>query len=65
MLYADLSSITKSISELPAPHHYTLVAAFTFTPTLLDFPEGTHSPELVFDAVAERGRAGPGKRSVT
>lgn len=60
-LYADLVTYFKSLSELPAESYYRLLAAFTFHTYILDFPEVTYSPELVFDAVAERGKSRTGK----
>src|SRR5215813_2513536 len=60
-LYADLVAYHKSLSELPSEAHYKLLAAFDFHTYTLDFPEVTHSPEFVFDAVAERGKSRTGK----
>jgi hypothetical protein len=60
-LYADLAKYYRSLSELPTEAHYKLLAVFTFHTYILDFPEVTHSPELVFDAVAERGKSRTGK----
>src|SRR5712692_11191603 len=60
-LYADLVAYHKSLSELPSDAHYKLLAGFDFHTYILDFPEVTHSPELVFDAVAERGKSRTGK----
>src|SRR5262245_31522344 len=62
-LYADLVTYHKSLSELPSKAHYKLLAAYDFHTYILDFPEVTHSPELVFDAVAERGKSRTGKAS--
>lgn len=60
-LYADLIAYYKSLSELPTDFHYDLLTAFTLHTYTLDFPEVTHSPELVFDAVPERGKSRTGK----
>lgn len=60
-LYADLVTYYQSLSELPTEAYYRLLAVFTFHTYTLDFPEVTHSPELVFDAVAERGKSRTGK----
>jgi len=60
-LYVDLVAYHKSISELPREAHHKLLAAFDFHTYTLDFPGVTHSPELVFDAVAERGKSRTGK----
>lgn len=60
-LYADILAYYKSMSELPSDAHYDLLAAFTFHTYTLDFPDVTHSPELVFDAVPERGKSRTGK----
>lgn len=60
-LYADLINYYQSLSDLPATTHYDLLVAFTFHTYTLDFPDVTHSPELVLDAVPERGKSRTGK----
>ncbi|MBI3245888.1 MAG: hypothetical protein HYZ50_05215 [Deltaproteobacteria bacterium] len=60
-LYADLVAYYQSMAELPTDGHYDLVTAFTFHTYTLDFPDVTHSPELVLDAVPERGKSRTGK----
>lgn len=60
-LFADLVSYYKSLSELPSSAYYKLLAAFTFHTYTLDFPQTTHSPELVLHAVPERGKSRTGK----
>lgn len=60
-LYSDLSNYYQSMSDLPTTTHYDLLVAFTFHSYTLDFPDVTHSPELVLDAVPERGKSRTGK----
>src|SRR5262249_25410366 len=60
-LYGDLVAYYRSLSELPSEAHYDLLTTFTFHTYLLDFPDVIHSPELVLDAVPERGKSRTGK----
>ncbi len=60
-LYADLVRYYQNLSELPSEAHYDLLAAFTFHTYTLDYPDVTHSPQLVLDAVPERGKSRTGK----
>ncbi|MBI3798213.1 MAG: hypothetical protein HY268_14765 [Deltaproteobacteria bacterium] len=60
-LYRDLVTYYRNLSELPTEAHYDLLTVFTLHTYTLDFPEVTHSPELVLDAVPERGKSRTGK----
>jgi hypothetical protein len=62
VLYDDLRSYHKGISELPAEGYYDLLTAWTFHTHLLEAAQ--YSPEICLYAVPERGKTRAGKGAV-